>query len=254
MALGMPDPLVQFSAVSLGYGAIAVLTDVTFTVYRGDFLAFVGPNGSGKTTLLRALTGALTPLSGEIRHVGGRAACGYVPQERELDPVFPLSALDVVLLGRVGRLRPGRRPRRRDREICVNALAQAAVSALANTPFQDLSGGQKQRVLIARALVAEPDLLVLDEPTSGMDVRSERELMDLIASLQARRLSIVMASHNLHAVANYAKRIAIVDRERAVFRIGDAAEILTDDTLSTLYGLDVRVRVVDGRRTILTGG
>jgi len=168
--------------------------------------------------------------------------------------VFPLSALDVVLLGRVGRLGPGRRPGRREREICLAALARAGVSRLANAPFQELSGGQKQRVLIARALVAEPDLLVLDEPTSGMDVRSERELMDLIASLLARRLSIVMASHNLHAVANYAKRIAIVDRERAVFRIGDAAEILTDNTLSALYGLNVRVRQVDGRRTILTGG
>ncbi|MBI4562536.1 MAG: metal ABC transporter ATP-binding protein [Candidatus Rokubacteria bacterium] len=250
----MSDPLVQLSAVSLGYGAVSVLTDVTFTVYRGDFLAFVGPNGSGKTTLLRALTGALTPLSGEIHHAGGRVACGYVPQERELDPVFPLSALDVVLLGRVGRLGPGRRPGRREREICIKALDQVGVGALARTPFQTLSGGQKQRVLIARALVVEPDLLVLDEPTGGMDVRSERELMDLIASLQARRLSIVMASHNLHAVANYAKRIAIVDRERAVFRIGDAAEILTDDTLSALYGLNVRVRQVEGQRTIITGG
>ncbi len=250
----MRDPLVQLRSVSLGYGGSAVLRDLTFAVYEGDFLAFVGPNGSGKTTLLRALMGTLEPLSGEILRPRGALACGYVPQEREVDPAFPLSALDVVLLGRVGRLGPGRRPGRRDQGICVNALAQVGVAPLANAPFQDLSGGQKQRVLIARALAAEPDLLVLDEPTSGMDLRSERELMDLIAGLGAQRLTIVMASHNLNAVGNYAKRIAIVDRERQVFRIGEAAEILTDETLTALYGLSVRVREVDGRRTILTGG
>lgn len=250
----MRDPLVQLRAVSLGYGGAPVLEDVTCAVYEGDFLAFVGPNGSGKTTLLRALTGTLTPLSGEVLRSKGPAACGYVPQERELDPTFPLSALEVVLLGRVGHIGPGRRWRQRDREICGNALAQVGVAPLANAPFQALSGGQKQRVLIARALAAEPELLVLDEPTSGMDLRSERELMDLIASLQAQQLTIVMASHNLQAVGNYAKRIAIVDRERGVFRMGEAAEILTDETLSALYGFTVRVRELGGRRTILTGG
>lgn len=250
----MPDPLVQFSAVSLGYGATLVLSNVTLTVNEGDFLALVGPNGSGKTTLLRALMGVLPPLAGEIRHPRGRVVSGYVPQERELDPALPLSALDLVLLGRVGRLGPGRRPGRRDREICLNALAQVAIAELANAPFQDLSGGQKQRVLIARALAAEPDLLVLDEPTAGMDLRSERELMDLIADLGRKRLTTVMASHNLHAVADHARRIAIVDRERQLFRVGAADEILTDSTLTALYGRSVRVREVDGHRTIVTGG
>lgn len=250
----MRDPLVQLRSVSLGYGGSAVLRDLTFAVYRGDFLAFVGPNGSGKTTLLRALTGTLPPLSGEILRPAGPLACSYVPQERELDPAFPLSALDVVLLGRVGRVGPGRRPGRRDREISAHALARVGVASLTKAPFQELSGGQKQRVLIARALAAEPDLLVLDEPTSGMDLRAERELMDFVSSLHAQSLTIVMASHNLHAVANYAKRIAIVDQERSVFRIGDTAQILTDETLTALYGLNVRVREVAGRRTILTGG
>ncbi|MBI4588677.1 MAG: metal ABC transporter ATP-binding protein [Candidatus Rokubacteria bacterium] len=250
----MPDPIIQLRSVSLGYGGVPVLRDVTFAVYAGDFLAFVGPNGSGKTTVLRALMGTLPPLSGEILRPKGRAACGYVPQERELDPAFPLSALDIVRLGRVGRVAPGRRPGRRDREICLAALSQVGIATLASAPFQDLSGGQKQRVLIARALAGEPALLVLDEPTSGMDLRAERELMELVAGLRGRRLTIVMASHNLHVVANYARRIAIVDRERAVFRIGDAAEVLTDETLTALYGLDVRVRELDGRRTIVTRG
>lgn len=250
----MPDPLVQLSAVSLGYGGTPILKNVTLTVYEGDFLALVGPNGSGKTTLLRALMGVLPPLAGAIHRPRGRVVSGYVPQERELDPAFPLSALDLVLLGRVGRLGPGRRPGRRDREITLNALTRVGVAELANAPFQDLSGGQKQRVLIARALTAEPDLLVLDEPTAGMDLRSERELMDLIADLGRTRLTTVMASHNLHVVANYARRIAIVDRERQIFRVGAADEILTDSTLTALYGRSVRVREVDGHRTIVTGG
>lgn len=250
----MGDPLVQLRSVSLGYRGVPVLRDVTVSVYEGDFLAFVGPNGSGKTTLLRALTGTLAPLRGEIIRPRNPIPCGYVPQERELDPAFPLSALDVVLLGRVGRVPPGRRPGRRDREICLAALTQVGTAALARAPFQELSGGQKQRVLIARALAAEPAMLVLDEPTSGMDLRGEREILDLIADLGRGGLTIVMASHNLHAVARYARRIAIVDRERDLFRIGDAAEILTDATLTALYGLDVRVREVGGRRTILTGG
>ncbi|MFQ5946070.1 MAG: metal ABC transporter ATP-binding protein [Anaerolineae bacterium] len=250
----MPDLLVQLRGVSLGYGATPVVKEVTLAVYQGDFLAFVGPNGSGKTTLLRALIGTLAPLTGEILRPRGLPVCAYVPQERELDPTFPLSALDAVLLGRVTRIGPGRRWGRRDREMCVNALAQVGVASLANAPFQSLSGGQKQRVLIARALAAQPELMVLDEPTGGMDLRSEWELMDLIASLHGRGLTIVTASHNLGVVANYAKRIAIVDRERAVFRIGEAAEILTDDTLSALYGLTVRVRELGGRRMILTGG
>ncbi|MBI4608151.1 MAG: metal ABC transporter ATP-binding protein [Candidatus Rokubacteria bacterium] len=250
----MPDPLVQLRSVSLGYGGIAVVREVTLTVHEGDFLAFVGPNGSGKTTLLRALTGTLAPLGGEILRPRGPIACGYVPQERDLDPAFPFSALDVVLLGRVSRLGPGRRPARRDREICLDALTRVGMTSLSRAPFQDLSGGQKQRVLIARALATEPAMLVLDEPTSGMDLRAEQEIMDLIAGLQRRQLTTVMASHNLHAVAHWAKRIAIVDRERELFRIGDASDILTDKTLTALYGLDVRVREVDGRRTIVTGG
>jgi ABC-type Mn2+/Zn2+ transport system ATPase subunit len=249
----MPDPLVQFREVSLGYGGSPILANITFDVYSGDFLTFVGPNGSGKTTLLRALTATLAPCSGQILRPRGWIPCGYVPQERDVDPAFPFSALDVVMLGRVVRLGPGRRPGRRDREICLAALNQVGIAALAHVPFQALSGGQKQRVLIGRALAAEPDLLVLDEPTAGMDLRSERELMDLITSLWTRGLTIVMASHNLQAVGGHAKRIAILDRERAVYRIGEAAEILTDETLTGIYGLTVRVRDVDGRRIILAG-
>ncbi len=250
----MVEPLVELHAVSLGYGGRPILRGISFNVDRGDFLAFVGPNGAGKTTLLRAIAGILRPVGGRLLRPRP-AAIGYVPQERDLDPVFPLSALDVVLQGRIARLGPWRRPGAADRDIARRAMAQADVTALERLRFHKLSGGQKQRVLIARALAAEPALMVLDEPTSGTDLASERAIMDLLSRLhEAQGLAIVMATHNLGLVGNYAGRIALVDRERGLFRLGTNAEILTDESLTRLYGREIRVRTINGGRTILVGG
>lgn len=250
----MANPLVALDTVSLGYGRVPILRDISFRLEPGDFLAFVGPNGSGKTTLLRAIAGILPPLGGHVWRPRP-VAIGYVPQERDLDPVFPLSVRDVVLQGRVAALGPGRRPGRADREVARRAMAEADVSALSGESFADLSGGQKQRVLIARALAAEPELILLDEPTSGMDPASERAIMDLLRRLHAeQRRTIVVATHNLALVGNYAARLALVDRERRVFRLGPRAEILTDETLTRLYGREIRVRQIDGWRAILVGG
>lgn len=249
----MAKPLAEFSAVSLGYGGLPVLHDITFSVERGDFLAVVGPNGSGKTTLLRAIAGILRPVAGRLRR--GPAAVGYVPQERDLDPVFPLSVMEIVLQGCVARLGPWRRPGAPEHAVASRALTALDVASLARAQFPELSGGQKQRVLIARALAAEPTLMLLDEPTSGMDPASEHAIMTLLDRLhRAEGLTLVVATHNLGLVANHARRIAIVDRPREIFRLGPEAEILTDETLSRLYGAPMRVRPIDGRRTILAGG
>ncbi len=250
----MAEALVELQAVSLGYGHHAILDNISFSVDRGDFLGLVGPNGAGKTTLLRAISGILAPVRGRLLRPR-RVTIGYVPQERELDPVFPLSALDVVMQGRIARLGPWRRGGAADLDATRRAMARAGVTALERAPFGELSGGQKQRVLIARALAAEPALLVLDEPTAGTDPASERAIMDLLRHLHtAGHLTIVMATHNLGLMGNYAKRIALVDRERRIFRLGAADEILNDDTLTRLYGREIRVRSVDGWRTILVGG
>lgn len=250
----MAESLVELRGVSLAYGSAVILDDITFAVERGDFLALVGPNGAGKTTLLRAIGGILAPVHGRLVRAGD-VTIGYVPQERQLDPVFPLSALDVVLQGRIARLGPWRRPGPADREIARRAMAQVGTTGLERRQFAELSGGQKQRVLIARALAAEPSLMVLDEPTSGTDPAAERAVMDLLRHLHAQgHLTVVMATHNLNLVGNYARRIALVDRERRVFRIGTSAEILTDDTLTRLYGHEIRVRSINGWRTVLAGG
>ena len=250
----MADVLVEFHAVRLGYGRHPVLAGLTFGIERGDFFGFVGPNGAGKTTLLRAVAGILPPLGGRL--VRRRPlAIGYVPQERALDPVFPLSAMDLVLQGRIARLGPWRRPGPSDHEAARRALAQADVTALAAAPFSELSGGQKQRVLIARALASEPAVMILDEPTTGTDPASGRAIMDLLQRLRSEQgLTLVFASHNLAIVGNYANRIALVDRERDLFTVGTDAELLTDETLTRLYGCQMRVRRIEGWRAILTGG
>jgi ABC-type Mn2+/Zn2+ transport system ATPase subunit len=250
----MPPPLVEFQSVSLGYGGLVILSDLTFTLETGDFLAFVGPNGAGKTTLLRAISGILPPSRGRV--VRPRPiAIGYVPQERDLDPVFPLSAFEVALQGRTARLGPWRHPGPPDREIAWRVLAQADVAGLAPIAFRELSGGQKQRVLIARALASEPGLIVLDEPTAGMDPAAEHALMALLRRLhQDQGLTLVMATHNLNLVGNYATRVALVDWERRLFRLGARGEILRDEVLTALYARPMRVREIEGWRVVFAGG
>jgi len=250
----MQKKLIEFQTVSLGYGRRTVLKGVSFSLNEGDFFGIVGPNGSGKTTLLRGMLKVLRPQKGQIVFArppdDQMLTFGYVPQEKEVDPLFPLSAMDVVLMARTKMLGPWRRPGKKDREIAMRSLDHTGIAHLAETPFQELSGGQKQRVLIARALTAEPHVLILDEPTSGMDLPSERGLMELIQSLHEKEhLTIIMATHNLNLVANYAKRIAIVNEGRLV--VGETKEILSEESLSCLYGMSVRVREVEGRRIIV---
>jgi ABC-type Mn2+/Zn2+ transport system ATPase subunit len=156
--------LITFDGVTLGYGRRPVLTDLSFRIPEGDFLGLVGPNGAGKTTILRAILGSLAPTAGTISRADG-LRFGYVPQRDQVDYNFPLEVVDVVLMGRYDRVGLGRRPGRHDRERARAALEHVGIAHLADEPLSALSGGQRQRALIARALVGEPNLLVLDVPT-----------------------------------------------------------------------------------------
>lgn len=252
----MAGETIRFRDVTLGYGSHIVLEHLTFSVRDGDFFGIVGPNGCGKTTILRAILRTLRPKAGEVvvRPCSDdvELTFGYVPQYSEVDQLFPLSVLDIVLMGRYKRIGPLRKPGPQDREIALRSLRHASIADLECQPFNTLSEGQKQRTLIARALAAEPSVLVLDEPTSAMDLVSERDIMDLILSLhREEKLTTVMVTHNLSLMANYAKTIAILGKE--TFLIGDAAEVLTDANLSRLYNAEVTVQEVLGRRLIITG-
>ncbi|ETX09295.1 MAG: hypothetical protein ETSY2_00335 [Candidatus Entotheonella gemina] len=249
----MTEPLIVCRDVCLGYGLTQVLGDVNWSIWPGDFVGLVGPNGAGKTTLLRCLLGTLTPQRGTLHRAppepGPGLVFAYVPQEKSLDPFFPLSALDVVLMGRYRKLGPGVRPRAPDRQMARESLAHVGLETLAQAPFQSLSGGQKQRVLIARALAAEPHILILDEPTIGMDVAAEKQLMTLIQILyEARSLTIILATHNLNLISQYARQLAILGDGQLL--VGDPDTLLTATQLQQLYQTDIRVQDIDGRRWI----
>jgi ABC-type Mn2+/Zn2+ transport system ATPase subunit len=244
------DRLVALEGATVGYRA-PLFGAVTFAVRAGDFLAIVGPNGGGKTTLLRSLLGVL-PLLGGARRAAPLLRVGYVPQRDQVDAIWPLTASEVTLMGRAPLLAAGRRPGRADREVARLALERVGVGHLAERPFRDLSGGQRQRTLIARALTAEPQLVALDEPTSGMDPAGELDVMDLILDLNRERgLAVVMVSHRLDAVAAYASQLAFVDHNKRLLRVGTVAGMLTGEALSGLYGRAVEVRREAGRALVV---
>jgi ABC-type Mn2+/Zn2+ transport system ATPase subunit len=241
--------LVRFDHATLGYGRRVVLSDLTFEIPAGDFLGLVGPNGAGKTTILRAILGTLEPVTGTVTRLPD-LRFGYVPQRDQVDYSFPLRVLDVVLMGRYYRVGIGRRPRREDRDRALAALDAVGIRELAEEPLTRLSGGQKQRTLIARALVGEPNLLVLDEPTTGMDLVSTTQILGLVRELHERRsLTVLMVSHALNEIANYVTRIALV--QEGSFRIGAVDDILNERTLSGLYGIPVEVDSFSGHRIVL---
>ena len=235
------EPLVSLEGASIGYDR-PLLTGVDLAVEPGGFLGLVGPNGGGKTTLLRTLLGTLPPLAGRVLARPG-LRFGYVPQRTRIDPIFPLSALEVVRSGGMGpKARGGRRLASASAAEARAALARVGVGALTRRPFRDLSGGQQQRVLIARALVREPDLLVLDEPTAGMDIPSEHELLDFVSDLSAKHdAAVILVVHQLSLVAGRARRIAIVNKDLPLFAVGAARKLLTVERLSELYGVPLEV-------------
>src|SRR5205823_6449999 len=199
----MADALISFRDVALGYDSVPVLEGLTLDVHLGDFLALVGPNGCGKSTILKGMVGILEPLRGNIgRGMGERPVrFGYVPQRETIEMVFPLTVFEVVLMGTYGRVRPGWPITHADRELVRACLADVGLDDLRWKPFPALSGGQRQRVLIARALAAEPDILLLDEPLSGIDLGAAQTIMELIARLHRdRALTTVMVSHHLKAL------------------------------------------------------
>lgn len=250
MAAPPSTTLVALRGAAIGYGGRPLLTGVELAVAPGDFLAMVGPNGGGKTTVLRSLLGAMPLLAGR-RELPRPLRIGYVPQRDHVDAIWPLTAGEVVLMGRTPGLGPLRRPGAADHRIVSEALRRVGVGELAARRYGDLSGGQRQRTLIARALAAEPELLAVDEPTNGMDPAAELATMDVLRELHAGgALAVVMVSHRLDAVANYAHTLAFVDHERGLFRVGSLDEMLRPEPLSTLYGRAVEVREVGGRRLV----
>lgn len=239
------------SDLATGYRGKTVIKDFSVTVSEGEFWGIVGPNGAGKSTLIKTLAGVVKPLHGEVLCTPG-LSFGYVPQESNLDAIFPLSVREIVLMGRVGRSRVGRRLKKEDYDLAGYYMGHVGIDDLAEKPFRELSGGQKQRTLIARALAFEADVLVFDEPASGMDLAGEAELMQLILELrQEFKRTILMVTHDLNVIANYAEKLIILHgTEDGHFEIGSVGELLTEAKINQIYRSDVRIHSVDNRLCI----
>jgi ABC-type Mn2+/Zn2+ transport system ATPase subunit len=229
-------PLVELCRARLGYGSVTVLRDVELAIEAGDSLLVIGPNGAGKTTLLRALLG-IEPLLEGTRRARGRL--GYTPQRGALDPIFPLRAHQVVAQGLLGEA--GLTPTERTSRIEA-ALTACGIAGSSQALFRDLSGGQAQRVLIARALVREPEVLILDEPTNNLDLRGQVEITGLLDELNGAGRSVVRVTHRLSGAAR--GRVALVGEGRV--EVGPASELLQPERLSTLYGFPVQAAQLAG--------
>lgn len=242
-------PLITFDQATLGYGRRVVLPSLSFGLGEGGYLGIVGPNGAGKTTLLKAILGILPPLTGKVLH-HRKLTFGYVPQAQTTDDLFPVTVLEIVLMGRYRRAGLLRTPGKDDHARAQKSLDQVGIGHLSSRLFRELSGGQKQRALMARALVSEPDVLVLDEPTSAMDIAAESATMELIERIhQESRLLVVLVSHSLNIVANHAQTVAILGGSH--FEIGPVEEIVRPETLKGLFDYDFRILEVEGRRLVL---
>jgi ABC-type Mn2+/Zn2+ transport system ATPase subunit len=243
--------LLALARVEVGYHGRAILPAFDLEIRRGTFLGIVGPNASGKSTIVRTMLGLVPPVSGHITYPRGKPRFGYVPQRPELERSFPLSALDMVLMGTFPSVGVGRRVGAAQRRAARSALARCGLEGLERRSLHTLSGGQRQRALIARALASGPQILVLDEPTTGMDVVAEQALLELIESVRRElELAVVMISHQLGLVASSADEVLLVDRERMALVHGDVAEVVTEERLSALYGHRVVVTELGGHRMV----
>jgi ABC-type Mn2+/Zn2+ transport system ATPase subunit len=259
LPFGAP-PAIRFEGVTLSYGGTPALADVSLDVPEGVFLGVIGPNGSGKTSLLKGVLGILTPSRGRI-HVGElcchqlrkvRLDIGYVPQGARVDRFFPAKVLDVVLMGLYPRLGLLRRPGRAERQKALEALASVGAADLARRPVGHLSGGQLQRVFIARALVRDPRILLLDEPSTGLDVRSQAAVMELIhRTHRERRLTTLLVTHDVNLVYPFLDLVLAVNRR--VFAYGPPGEALVKEVLDEMYGVTVHVHEAHGRPFVIPG-
>jgi iron complex transport system ATP-binding protein len=245
----MAETVLRAERLSAGYHDRAVLDEVTFELGRGEFCGLLGPNGSGKSTLLKAVAGVLRPWSGraelfgtDVRTLSPRAIArrvAVIPQD--VSVLFPFSVEEIVAMGRHPHLGRFEREGARDREAIERALAETDTAALAGRPVDELSGGERQRVVIARALAQEPELLLLDEPTTHLDINHQVEVFELLARLNRERgLTVLAVSHDVNVCAEYCRRLLVLRAGRLV-AAGAPEALVTPALIREVYGAEVNV-------------
>jgi len=208
--------VIRLDDVWVKYGDLIILEDINLSVQNLDFLAIIGPNGGGKTTLLKVILGLIKPSQGSVTVLGdtpekSRRFIGYVPQISHFDREFPVTVLDVVLMGRLGRKGIPKKYSEEDRRIAYKVLESVEMLSLRDKQIGKLSGGELQRVLLARALAADPKILLLDEPTASIDEPTKTKLYDLLKDLN-RKVTIVLVSHDIGVISSYVDKIACLNR------------------------------------------
>jgi zinc transport system ATP-binding protein len=237
----MSRPVVDLQDVTFSYGGPPAVENVSLSVEPGEFLAVVGPNAGGKSTLLKLILGLLRPQVGHIRVLGRRPRdavrwVGYVPQYPTFARDFPITVEQVVQLGRIHSAVPVWGSRSRDRDSVRGALLEVEAQDIARRQIGTLSGGQLQRVLLARTLVSEPRLLILDEPTANIDQRLESDIFDLLRELN-RRMTIIVVSHDVAFISSYVARVACLNRTLVCHR----TDAIDGQVIQDLYGESVRM-------------
>jgi manganese/zinc/iron transport system ATP- binding protein len=225
--------------LTVAYGERPALWDVDLEVPAGTLMAIVGPNGAGKTTLIRAVLGLIRPVAGRVEifgrpHREQRRLVGYVPQRTSVDWDFPTSALDVVMMGRYGALGWLRRPGHAERSSALGALDQVGMADFADRQISQLSGGQQQRVFLARALVQDARVYLMDEPFQGVDATTEKAIVELLRQLRADGRTVVAVHHDLQTVREYFDSVTLLNVRRVAS--GPVDEVYTDENLRRTYG------------------
>jgi ABC-type Mn2+/Zn2+ transport system ATPase subunit len=233
----MNEPFITLDNLAIGYNRQPVLSGISLAIERNSFTAILGANGSGKSTLLKTLLGLQPPLAGKMQ-INSPAVFGYVPQAIQFDPLFLLTGFEVALMGTYGRIGAGRFVPHAERDFVRGCLRATGSEEFAAKKFSELSGGQKQRILIARALAAKPNALILDEPTAGVDVAATRALLEFISQIHAeRRLTVLLVTHDLPLVRKHAQQVLWLHQGKVL--LGTAAELLSRERVAEILEMEV---------------
>src|SRR5512143_2243027 len=232
------QPILDVQHISVGYNGRRALEDITFHLHEGERVAVVGPNGAGKSTLFKVIAGVLAPTSGEVNIFGsrprGHVCIAYIPQRSQVDWSFPVSVADVVMMGRSAKLGPLNWPHKKDWEHVNRALEIVELSNLAHRQINQLSGGQQQRMFIARALAQEAELMLMDEPLTGLDTPSQEGLLDLLDTLKNQNVTVMVATHDLEQAARHFDRILLLNHRMVAFGLPNV--VLQTENLLSAYG------------------
>lgn len=237
------QPILDVQGLTVRFNGRVALEDITFHLHEGERVAVVGPNGAGKSTLFKVVSGVLPPTSGEVNifgsKPGGHVCIAYIPQRSQVDWSFPVNVADVVMMGRSAKLGPLNWPRKKDWDFVHHALATVEITDLASRQIGQLSGGQQQRMFIARALAQEAELMLMDEPLTGLDTPSQEGILSLLDRLKTENVTVMVATHDLEQAASHFDRIMLINHHMVAF--GNPDEVLHTDNLISAYGGRMRI-------------